>query len=445
MTTITTKYPFTGSIESRIGGRQENQDNAGFVDTPLGLLLIVCDGMGGGPGGKTASRIAVETILHLLEDVTENTNRADALRFAIEKANDIMFAKAQDTPELRGMGSTVTAVIVNEKSAVMAHVGDSRIYQLRKGKIIFRTADHSAVADLVRKGRLTEEQARNHPQSNIVTRALGIRPIVETEIDEVAFRRGDRFVLCSDGIWGSMPQGKLIEALSRPMGIEQLSELVAKEIDDIGFQNGGGHDNLTLAILDTPFDSERNRLKKKFLALQLYLSRFKCMKFTKYWYFILMMLLTILVGVAVSLFVSSGEEQDTPKQKAVNDNLKNKEELLASSISNTAVLSLPETPIDTVLPNFNQQLQASIDSICNSLENLKYLKKKARKDSINSIVKKLDFLSETLLKEKKDQIKQIQKLFDSSKIFQVDKKRELPTKESNDSINAIRDRIKALV
>ena len=259
MTTITTKYPFVGSVDTRQGGRNENQDNAGFVDTPLGLLLVVCDGMGGGPGGRTASMMAVDTILNVLSEVSEHTPREDALRFAIDKANDIIYSKAIETAELRGMGTTIAAMLINEESAVIAHAGDTRVYQLRKGTIVYRSTDHSVVANLVRQKRLTEEEARNHPQSNVVTRALGIRPSMEVEFDEVSFHKSDRFVICTDGIWGMMPQRDLVRSLSRVMGINELCEQLTAEIDKIGHEQGGGHDNMTLAVLDTTFDSDKKR------------------------------------------------------------------------------------------------------------------------------------------------------------------------------------------
>ena len=262
MTAIATKYPFVGNLETRQGGRAENQDNAGYVDTPLGLLLVVCDGMGGGPGGRTASLMAVEAILNVLSDVSEHTLREDALKYAIEKANENLLAKVNEVPELKGMGTTVVTMLINESSAVIAHVGDSRVYQLRKGTIVFRSADHSMVANLVRQKKLTEEEARNHPQSNIVTRALGVRPTVEVEFDEVPFLRGDRFVICTDGIWGMMPQRELVKSLSRVMGISDLTSLIIEEIDQIGQKNGGGHDNMTLAIIDVSFDSILKKIKR---------------------------------------------------------------------------------------------------------------------------------------------------------------------------------------
>lgn len=263
MTTIATKYPFVGCVDTRQGGRKENQDNAGFVDTPLGLLLVVCDGMGGGPGGRTASLMAVDTLLTVLSDVSEHTPREDALKFAINKANDIIYAKAKEKSELRGMGTTIAAILINETSAVIAHAGDTRVYQLRKGVIVYRSSDHSVVANLVRQKKITEEEARNHPQSNIVTRAIGIRPSMEIEFDEVSFLRGDRFVVCTDGIWGMMPQRDLVKSLSRVMGISELTTLMTEEIDKMGQDKGGGHDNLTLAVIDMSFDSSLQKIKKK--------------------------------------------------------------------------------------------------------------------------------------------------------------------------------------
>lgn len=262
MTTIATKYPFVGNVDTRQGGRDENQDNAGFVDTPLGLLLVVCDGMGGGPGGRTASHTAVDTILSILADVSPSTSRHQALQYAIEKANEAIYSQALETPELRGMGTTVAAVIVNEDSAVIAHVGDTRIYLLRKGTIAYRSNDHSFVANLVREKRITEEEARNHPRSNVITRALGIRPNVEAEIDEIPFLCGDRFILCTDGIWGAMPQKDLVQSLSRAMGLEEMTTQIVEEIDALGEAEGGGHDNMTIAVLDTTFDSAIKKVKK---------------------------------------------------------------------------------------------------------------------------------------------------------------------------------------
>lgn len=255
MVGITSKYPFVGNVESLIGGRKENQDFFGYVDTPIGLLLVVCDGMGGGPGGRTASTLAVESVLDTIRNCSEKTVPQDALRYSIEKSNDVLYSKASEDPDLRGMGTTIVALLISEEKACIAHIGDSRLYQIRRGKTVFRTADHSVVAEQVRLGTLTEEQARNHPRSNQITRALGIRPQVEIEFDEVTYKTGDRFVLCSDGIWGSMPEPQLVAMFSQRMGLPELTATIADDVNNIGMSNGGGHDNLTIAVLDTTGDS----------------------------------------------------------------------------------------------------------------------------------------------------------------------------------------------
>lgn len=255
MTNITTDFPYIGNLDTRIGGREENQDNAGFVDTPIGLLLVVCDGMGGGPGGRTASRLAVDTILSFVDEVATTSTPADALIYGINKANEAVYNLAAQQPELHGMGTTTVALLITDRAAYIAHVGDSRLYQLRQGNIVFRTQDHSHVGEMVRAGVLTEEEARNHPRSNVITRAIGIRPTVEVEVDEVDYLAQDRFVLCTDGIWGAMPQDQLVAALTRQASIDEVTAMLVAEVDQIGFDEGGHHDNLTVAILDAFADA----------------------------------------------------------------------------------------------------------------------------------------------------------------------------------------------
>jgi len=319
MTTIATQYPFVGNIESLKGGREENQDYAGWKDTPLGLLLVVCDGMGGGPGGRTASHLAVDTIIDTLADVASHTLRDEALRYAITQANDAIYGMASATPELMGMGTTVVAMIANERSAVVAHVGDSRLYLLRRGTIAYRTADHSYVGDLVRQGTITEEQARNHPQSNMITRALGIRPSVEIEINEISFKRGDRFVLCSDGIWGSLPEPELVASLSRVMGIDELTVRMAHEVDDIGAREGGMHDNLTLAVLDTTFSSElkhaHNDEKSMVVPQDMPTTESQNPKTRVRIRYLLMLIITCAVAAAIGVAVAMFQRESNDGQK----------------------------------------------------------------------------------------------------------------------------------
>ena len=205
----------TAFAESRIGGRPENQDSYGWKETSLGYLVTVCDGMGGGPGGKTASTIAVSEIITGISEANKDEEIPNIIIKAIRRANMAIIEAGNETPALKGMGSTATVLLISENSAFVAHVGDSRVYQIRSGKKIFRTFDHSMVFEMVQQGVITEEQARLSAQSNIITRALGIKPDVEVSIKEVSFEAGDRFVLCSDGIHGSMPEEEFIKMLSK--------------------------------------------------------------------------------------------------------------------------------------------------------------------------------------------------------------------------------------
>jgi protein phosphatase len=246
----------TGYAESMIGGRAENQDSYGFSETPRGLLVTVCDGMGGGPGGKTASTIAAEEILAEIYDADKDVPSTDVITKAVQRANQAIIAEADRVPELKGMGSTTTILLISEESAFVAHVGDSRVYQIRGKKKIFRTFDHSMVFELVKRKTITEEQARLSEQSNVITRALGIAPDVEVDIAELPYKKGDRFVLCSDGIHGMLPEKDLLKLFSnKKSDLDNLVEDIASQIDQLGQENGGGHDNLTIAIIETNIDS----------------------------------------------------------------------------------------------------------------------------------------------------------------------------------------------
>lgn len=248
---------FVGFAESRIGGRPENQDSYGFKDTELGFLVTVCDGMGGGPGGKTASSIAVNEIITGIEEASKDEEVANIIIKAIRRANMAILEAGNQTPELQGMGSTATVLLLSEKSAFLAHAGDSRIYQIRGGKKVFRTFDHSMVFDLVKQKVITEEQARLSAQSNVITRALGIKPDLEVDVVEVPYEKGDRFVLCSDGIHGSMPEKEFVKMLANhKTSLGAVLDDIATYVDNIGRSNGGKHDNLTLAIVETKINSK---------------------------------------------------------------------------------------------------------------------------------------------------------------------------------------------
>lgn len=255
MKPIKTSLPITGYWDTRQGGRPENQDSCGFIDTELGFIALVCDGMGGGPAGQLASSTAVQKIVEYIVHAPEGISRLEALKNAIDYAHKAIVEKGSENPALQGMGTTVTALLINQQSAIVAHVGDSRVYQFRRGRKIFRTADHSMVAELVRNGTLTEEQARLSSQSNIITRALGGQAEELAEAYELPYERGDRFLLCTDGIWGMLPEKELIRKTAKTASLPGAVDATVIEVDELGRNNGNTHDNLTMALIETKQDS----------------------------------------------------------------------------------------------------------------------------------------------------------------------------------------------
>lgn len=247
--------PLQGVANSMQGGRPENQDDWGFVDTPLGFLLVVCDGMGGGPGGKTASYIAKNVLIGALMECSPQASRVDAMKMAVSRANDALYQKMDEVPQLKGMGSTLVAILISQQSAIITHLGDSRCYRISHGRVAYRTDDHSLVGELVRNKALTEEQARTSPQSNVIMRGLGNTSNHAPEIVEVPYQKGDLFVLCTDGVWSIMPHEQLVKRLTSHQTLQALVDNLSAEIDQIGFSTNGHHDNHTLAAIEMNTDS----------------------------------------------------------------------------------------------------------------------------------------------------------------------------------------------
>lgn len=264
---IETSLPYVGVMDSSIGGRADNQDSCGYCTTKNGLLVVVCDGMGGGPSGKLASTIATQEIIQFVKSADEHVMRrpvSELLSNAIQQANAAVYSYGLEHSETRGMGTTVVALLINKNCATIAHVGDSRCYLMRRGQIVFKTNDHSVVAELVRKGTLTEEQARISPNSNIITRVLGLKESVEIDIDVLPYEKHDRFYLCSDGVWGTMPEKQLSKQFYRFPHLVNILESTTMLVDEIGTNEGGHHDNHTLIILETQISSKlKQRMSTK--------------------------------------------------------------------------------------------------------------------------------------------------------------------------------------
>ena len=215
--------------------RQGNEDNF-FVRAPL---FVVADGMGGAQAGEVASEIAVRSF----DDELPNGSRAEALVRVIEEANKRIHERARSDDSLHGMGTTTTAAYVDNDEVVIAHVGDSRAYLLRKGELIRLTKDHSLVGELVARGKLTEEQAEQHPQRSVITRALGPEASVQVDIDIFPAKAGDLFLLCSDGLTSMVHEPKLRPLFEEANSLEELG----KRLIDAA-NAAGGRDNITVIL-----------------------------------------------------------------------------------------------------------------------------------------------------------------------------------------------------
>ena len=198
--------------------RQQNQDDFHIELTQPDVALgIVCDGMGGARAGNVASRLAVDTFLDTARERSVDQWRADPealLNFGAEQANQAVHFRAGIDAECRGMGTTMVAVLVIGEMAYLLNIGDSRAYHISREGIRRVTRDHSVVEDMVARGDITPEEARNHPRKNLITRALGSEERIRADLYEQALAGGDFLLLCSDGLSNIVTdQEMLYEAL----------------------------------------------------------------------------------------------------------------------------------------------------------------------------------------------------------------------------------------
>lgn len=268
-----------------IGGRSEDQDCFAYGDVHGRQIFAVCDGMGGHAGGCVASTTAAKALIDSLKRQAEIISTRETIISAVNEANTAVYKKSQEEPSLRGMGTTLTLLVIDNQAAYVTHIGDSRVYQLRKGRKRFRTFDHSQVFDQVAKGfslknkfrrkvlgkkdvYLTEEEARVHPRANILSRAIGILPDVEFVIRKLDFKEGDRFILCCDGVWNTQPEADIISMFSANDDLESTIMSTRSLVENIGKENGGQHDNHTMIVVDMKVDSKyRKSLFTKFVNL----------------------------------------------------------------------------------------------------------------------------------------------------------------------------------
>lgn len=266
-------------MDSRIGGRSENQDSCVYSDTPLGFLAIVCDGMGGMQGGATASYLAVKTILDVIDAAMPGDDPVETINEAVKRANSAIIEKGCEDPSLSGMGTTLTLTLLSERCVYVTHLGDSRIYLLRNKKKAFRTFDDSVVFQLVKIGSLTEEQARTAGNSNVITKALGVSQTIESEVKILPYDKNDRMLLCTDGFWGNMPEKEFLNLVCDSGDLELVFERALNKIEKAGARaKNGNHDNLTAIVFDIKkYSTYRSKMEKKLILSTIILGVLLCL------------------------------------------------------------------------------------------------------------------------------------------------------------------------
>ncbi|AXC09628.1 Protein serine/threonine phosphatase PrpC, regulation of stationary phase [Acidisarcina polymorpha] len=270
------KYGYSAAAASHRGRVRTSNEDAFGICAGDGLF-VVCDGMGGAAAGEIASRVAVDTMLRSIcapsssahptstgqePNSRETLNGASVecdsasghpengvsslLREAVADANHLVFSQAANDARLHGMGTTLVALFAQDKSVWVAHVGDSRCYLFRDGKLEQLTHDHSLVDEQVKLGQLTREEADRSPLRNVITRAVGSQRSVTAEISEIEAEPGDVFLLCSDGLTRELSDARIQSILN---GAKDL-DLVCRQLIEAA-NDAGGRDNVTCILVQS--------------------------------------------------------------------------------------------------------------------------------------------------------------------------------------------------
>lgn len=214
--------------------RSDNQDR----DLLAPPLIAVADGMGGHLGGGTAAGMAVDALRGV-----GSTTDPTALLAALKEANRAIARAATDDPDLTGMGTTATAALLEDGILYLVHVGDSRAYLIREGRIIQVTQDHSVVAEMVRRGALSADAAESHPARHVITRALGVDADIDIDALRVDLEPGDVVLLCTDGLSGPVTNDEMLGVVQASLTLEDAAEQLVQRANA-----AGGPDNVTVVL-----------------------------------------------------------------------------------------------------------------------------------------------------------------------------------------------------
>jgi protein phosphatase len=233
-----------------VGRRRRANEDCYAIVAELGYF-VVADGMGGHKAGQLASRLGAEAAVAALETLEGSAaTLTEKLRCTIAAANREIYVAAQTKPEYSGMGTTLVSLLAVEGRVALAHVGDSRAYLIRGGRIRQLTDDHSVVGELVRRREITELAAREHPHRHVLTRAIGVRREVAPDLAELTSSLGDLFVLCSDGLTGLVHDEEIAEAANAHTDLDTI----CAELVDLANERGG-EDNITVVLVRYEKDS----------------------------------------------------------------------------------------------------------------------------------------------------------------------------------------------
>lgn len=234
--------------------RHENQDACKILDLPEygGLLAVVCDGMGGAAGGRIAAELAIENFvnavegaLHTPDTVFDDINLHKIFTEAVYRANREVFDRSVITPDLKGMGTTLTAALILGKKLFTVNIGDSRVYLVRECKMTRLTHDDSYVQMMVDTGRMTTEEAEYSPRRNVLLRAVGTKPYTEFGFESFSLSSGDRLLLCSDGLTTCVRDGEMLPLLSVIKNTEEAANAMIAAAKSVG-----APDNITVIVVD---------------------------------------------------------------------------------------------------------------------------------------------------------------------------------------------------
>src|SRR5215831_11781166 len=211
--------------------RPLNEDR--LLAMPEHGFFVVCDGVGGHNSGEVASQMVVDTLANALngEPVAD---REDFVELAVQRANRELYEMSGRDPAMSGMATTMVLVWVNDNEALIAHVGDSRVYRLSQGQLIQETVDHTVIEEAIRAGQISKADAESHPMKHVISRAVGIEPEVEPDFSLVNLNDGDAFLLCSDGITGHIPDDEIAELLGSGAAPQEICDEMRSRCYDRG-------------------------------------------------------------------------------------------------------------------------------------------------------------------------------------------------------------------